>query len=78
MKKLTQAVFKYAPSWVKSAAVDRYGFARFYPCEASEIHPTNGDLPADFFFASVIIDNGYDTTDWQHSAIDREGVESYG
>lgn len=75
-KNLTQDVFKDAPDWVKSAAVDDDGGAWG--------HEVNTDMLVPLPYSNRWVQNcyrvnyphyigaGYDTTDWQHSAIDRE------
>lgn len=85
MKQLTQAVFEGAPDWAASAAVDDDGTAYWYNARSSQLvidyewghHHVNAyveDLPnypehLDKFETAGF---GYDTTDWQNSAIDRE------
>lgn len=82
MKKLTQEIFKYAPDWVQSAAVDSDGYVYWfnsYACQleqASTEHYINaydydigdGETGRKYECAG----SGYDTTDWKDSAIDRE------
>lgn len=73
MKQLTQAVFKDAPDWVKSAAVNADGSVYWYSCKASYMFTTSDVF--DIAFSGVImgfVGSGYDTTNWQNSAIDRE------
>ncbi len=74
MKQLTQAIFKDAPGWVKSAAIDSDGKAYFYACRADDLSVENIRGAWDVM---VVNDNclffgEYNTTDWQNSAIDRE------
>ena len=75
MKQLTQDIFKDAPWWAKSAAVDASGDVCIYSSSAKS-------LKCDFYLESFLphhyaayvahVDEGYDPTDWQNSAIDRE------
>ena len=76
MKKLTQAVFDDAPDWVKSAAVDSDGYAYLYEDDTDSL------VLRDFTFnnlrwgtAKKCLGGGYDVSDWQNSAIDRESVK---
>lgn len=77
-KTLTQDVFKDAPEWVRSAAIDSDGEAYFYEVSKENLIPDSSGM---WFFYKVnpkrlydcvAIETGYDTTNWQHSAIDRE------
>lgn len=73
MKKLTQAIFDGAPDWVKSAAVDSDGTATGFSSYKSALKCrssiwTKGDVHA----SECGLGYGYDTTDWQNSAIDKE------
>lgn len=73
MKQLTQEVFDGAPDWVKSAAVDSDGAATGFSSYKSALKCrsdiwTKGDANA----RECGLGYGYDTTDWQNSAIDRE------
>ena len=73
MKKLTQAIFNDAPDWVQSAAVDSDGGAYFYGCNTKGIF--QHELLFDVCYAgdrADFIGDGFDTTNWQLSAIDRE------
>ena len=75
-KILTQDVFKDAPEWVKSASVDSDGEAWGYEVNKDMLLP----LPyRDRWVQNChrhnyphYIGNGYDTTNWQQSAIGRE------
>lgn len=75
MKQLTQAVFNGAPDWVKSAAIDGNGEVWLH--ETTK-HDMWADTMADMWGfgydgrSQIFFDDGYDTTDWQNSAIDRE------
>lgn len=83
MKKLTQAVFDLpeCPVWAESAAVDEDGRAYYHSKkkESLTVIPSDGDdlglhdayvSPPDYDRIELI-GSGYDTTDWQKSAIDR-------
>ena len=76
-KTLTQEVFKDVPEWVKSASVDSDGSVWG--------HEVNKDMLLPLLYGSDrwvqnchrdnyphYIGKGYNTTDWKHSAIDRE------
>lgn len=72
VKELTQDIFKYCSSSVKSAAVDRFGIAWGFTTEhiAKEISweervPTNK-------VNIVLLGAGYDESDWRNSLIIRE------
>lgn len=72
VKELTQDIFKYCNSSVKSAAVDRFGIAWGFTSEhiAKEISweekvPTNK-------VNAVLLGSGYDESDWRNSLIIRE------
>ena len=82
MKKLTQDVFKGQPEEYQSAALDVYGDkavcylytfkkARLIPIEKggafSVLNPTEGD-------GCFYLGGGFDPTDWQNSAIDRDDI----
>lgn len=74
MKQLTQAIFDGAPDWVLSAAVCPRGVARLYSVTSTgfySMHEKYGQIIR-CTDREVIADYGYDATDWQNSAIDRE------
>ena len=72
-KQLTQAVFENTSTLIKSAAVDKDGVAYLYPCKASQVYEETGIGFYGYIACSrLIIGTGYDTTNWQHSAIDKE------
>lgn len=80
MKKLTQDVFKGAPDWVKSAAVDSDGTAYLYNRPKSKLSTLRDYNDEGIFYAkkpyvSWMVVGEYDATDWQNSAIDREVVK---
>ena len=77
MKRLTQAVFDLpeCPEWAESAAVDASGYAHWFNCEVAPCHAT-GCFDVKYtdyecIFEMKKIGSGYDTTNWQQSAIDR-------
>ena len=73
MKQLTQAIFDGAPDWVKSAAVDSDGGAYRYECKKRGL--SRFGLLFDVSYAgdrAEFVGEGFDATDWQNSAIDRE------
>lgn len=77
-KTLTQDVFKDAPDWVRSAAVDEDGEAMFYEVAKQNLIPDKDGMWHFYkanpkrLYACLTIGYDYDTTNWQHSAIDRE------
>ena len=74
MKHLTQAIFDGAPNWVKSVAICPRGVARYYSVASTEfysIHEKYGHI-IKCTDREKVADYGYDTTNWQNSAIDRE------
>ena len=81
MRKLTQAIFKDAPDWVKSAAVDADGSAYFNNVSVSQLTKFQGRY---YHSGNIFTNDGellevqvqflgydFDPTDWQNSAIDR-------
>lgn len=73
MKQLTQEVFKDTPDWVRSAAVDNDGSAYRYECKKSGLSLFSCVFEvAHLGDRSEFISMGFDTTNWQLSAIDRE------
>ena len=77
-KTLTQDVFKGAPEWVRSAAVDEDGEAMFYEVAKQNLIPDRDGMWHFYkvntkrVYDCLTIGYDYDTTNWQHSAIDRE------
>ena len=76
MKHLTQAIFDGAPDWVKSAAIDGNGEVWLHETTTHDMWP---DTMADMWGFGydgrspiLLLDDVYDTADWQNSAIDRE------
>ena len=73
-KTLTQDVFKGAPDWVRSAAIDGDGDLWFFGCKAGYIIPDgrSGWFQTKIRCKYAVVARYYDTTNWQQSAIDRE------
>lgn len=83
-EKLTQDVFKDAPDWVRSAAINAKGEVWGYSVKANQLFVEvftdgNGLNPyLDFCTTQIdrlkitLLQKCYDPTDWQNSAIDRE------
>ncbi len=75
-KTLTQDVFKGAPDWVRSAAVDEDGYAWGYACKASDLSVLNGGHHATVHVKHPpyhIGSSGFAGDEWwEESAIDRE------
>lgn len=68
---LTQAVFEGMPKWIKSARIDKKGKLVVYSLNAATVtRILNNEILLPWNCG--IWDSGYDTTDWQNSAIDRE------
>lgn len=79
MKKLTQDVFKGAPDWVRSAAVDENGVANYFSVASEHLLAGKTATGGMWLFISTKLEHkfqrisgGFDPTDWQNSAIDRE------
>lgn len=74
MKKLTQAIFDGAPDWVMSAAIQADGSATLHDVTKDKLKPWL-DVPFPMMIGgrqSMDVGDGYDATNWQNSAIDRE------
>ena len=78
-KTLTQDVFKDAPDWVKSAAVDEDGVTNYFSVASEHLlagKTAKGGMwlfiPTKLEHKFQRISSGYDTKNWQNSAIDRE------
>ena len=86
IKTMTQEIFKLAPDWAESAVVDADGGCYAFNAYACQLIINNDrdfainayllnreDLPnyPEYLDLCVYIGDGYDTTDWQNSAIDR-------
>lgn len=83
-KTLTQAVFSLpeCPTWAKSVAVDEDGVANYFSVAREHLLAGKTSKGGMWLFISTKLEHkfqrissGYDTTDWQQSAIDREGWE---
>lgn len=78
MKQLSQDVFNGAPDWVKSAAVDAGGGAWFYSVGRDDLRVVLTRCESERWSCTHIDDatcefiGGYDPTNWQNSAINRE------
>lgn len=73
MKKLTQDIFIGQPEWVKSASIDSDGWAYFYEESSGKLRLGDMDYNVSYSGSRVkLLGYGYDATDWQNSAIDRE------
>ena len=76
MKILTQDIFKNAPSWAISAAIDSTGDVYFYAVPKKELSLDSdecwwvymGDKDNSQSYSPY---DGYDTSNWKDSAIDR-------
>lgn len=77
--------FEGAPDWVHSAAIDRNGalyWFNAYTCQLRtdeywgehRINAYEEDLPSypDYGHKGEFVGMGYDTDDWENSAVDRE------
>ena len=74
MKQLSQDVFNCAPDWVKSAAIQADGLVTLYDVTKDKLRPWLG-VPFPMMIGgrqSMDVGDGYDATNWQNSAIDRE------
>ena len=73
-KTLTQDIFKGAPEWVRSAAVDQDGDAWGYGCTTKDLSYFNRGHHAMIHVKHppYHIGSGYDAEWWEESAIDRE------
>ena len=76
MKKLTQDTFSIYPSWVKSLVVTSNGELIGFACGTGCLYLYDGVM---WEVRKKVLDKrsqyftcGYDTTNWQNSAIDRE------
>lgn len=76
MKQLTQEVFKDAPDWFISAAIHESGYARLWSVPKSKLSPCGREFISTSVFGETVysmpLGDGFNTTDWQNSAIDRE------
>ena len=76
MKKLTQDVFIGQPDWFMSAAIHENGYARLWSVPKSNLTPCGREFISTSIFGETVysmpLGDGFDATDWQNSAIDRE------
>lgn len=72
MKQLTQAIFKDAPDWVNSFAVDSNGELHAYAVEKKYLSSCHLYHHAPLGSYSEFYDDGYDASDWENSAIEKE------
>ena len=78
-KTLTQDAFKGAPDWVKSAAVNESGIAYGLEKTKSNLRVLfigSGGVHIASGSNTIELGKGYDTTNWQQSAIDRKSTSS--
>ena len=74
MKQITQDIFKDAPDWVKSFAVDEDGEGYWYSVsekllklgDGFWLYLQNEGASCDY------LGDGFDASDWRNSAIDRD------
>lgn len=77
LRKATQSTFKIAPTWVKSIAVNRNG-----ECWGFEVTVADLELNNRRFWCAlmsketVFLGSGFDTTNWQNSAINSWEVKA--
>ena len=78
-KTLSQDDFKGAPDWVKSAAVDEDGVANYFSVASEHLLAVTTAEGGMWLFISTKLEHkfqrvsgGFNPTDWQNSAIDRE------
>lgn len=90
LKQLTQADFKYAPDWAKSAAVDESGFGFYHSLTVEELAATRGQwwpknhidynhyvmgvMTGDKMTASYADAIKFDASNWLASAINRKAA----
>lgn len=76
MKQLTQEVFNRpdCPEWANWAAIDASSKAHWFNCEVMPDYATDSfdAMYAVDGFKMELIGTGYDTTNWENSAINRE------
>lgn len=77
MRKVRQATFKIAPKWVNSIAVDSNGHAWGYETKAQHLeHDKRRFWSPNLDSESVFLGSGFDTTDWQNSALNRWDISA--
>lgn len=74
MKQLTQAIFRGAPNWVKSAAVNADGSVYWYNVSKDQLSQKDGEHVIRPWITrqSKYVGKIRGFKDWQTSAIDRE------
>ena len=72
MKQLTQADFNSAPSWAVRLAVDEDGTAFAFSVTDTFISKSHGTHCCGEGFKFKIFGRGYDASNWENSAIDKE------
>ena len=72
MKQLTQEKFSDYPNWVNSLAIDSDGRLHGYSVIKKWLSIDDEYHHAPLGSYSECLDDGYEATDWQNSAIDRE------
>lgn len=72
MKQLTQATFAEYADWIESMAIDSNGELHGYAFAKKWLLTDNTYHHAPIGTYSEFLSDGYDTDNWQNSAIDRE------
>lgn len=78
MKKLTQSIFKDAPIWARSAAINSNGQAGFFDRTKDMLDTDSGrwgyrkEFQTSTLYNYKEIAAGFDSSDWENSAINRE------
>lgn len=69
---LTQKAFEGALPVVKSAVMDSQGRVWLFECVKAHLTPNHRSWVSDIETGFYYYGGGFDATDWQNSAIDRE------
>lgn len=69
---LTQKVFKDEPAKIKSAVMDSQGRVFLFECAKSHLKSNHRSRVSDIETGFYYYGAGFDATDWQNSAINRE------
>ena len=69
---LTQKIFKGEPAKIKSAVMDSQGRVFLFECNKKHLTPNHRSWVSDIETGFYFYGGGFDATDWQNSAIDRE------
>lgn len=72
---LTQKAFEGALPAVKSAVMDSKGRVWLFECVKAHLTPNHRSWVSDIETGFYYYGGGFDATDWQDSAIDREPTE---